>query len=265
MDLPPGAAGFDNGDSASGVTMVESDGQMELTGTFPPGQSEMTFRYNVPLDGSDELNVKLPLPPRVIATRVVVGAGPKMGLEVAGFPAAEPGTWQDGKRVLMTTKQARARDGIASLMQSTAPTLLSIRLTGIPNPGYGPRIALVLALLATAGGLGFFFTHRNETKLRADQREDLLEARDTLLEEFVVLEKARRLRPYQRLRGALLDALARIERRLEGEDASGAKGGKKGERSKPAKGKKARAKRAPDEAAAAKKKRTGSQAAKARG
>lgn len=225
MPMPEGAKAFNQGgegmgSAMGGVAMVESDGQMELTGTFPPGEAELTYRYNLPLDSGGEARLKIPLPPRVVATRVVVGAGPKMNLEVAGFPKAASGRWQDGKRVLQTTKQANTRMGIAGLMQNTSPQILDVHLTGLPSSGPAPMIALLLALAAGAGGLVYLMQHRDQRVLATDQRQDLEEARDALLGEFAVLEKARRKgdigpRTYDRLRAALLDALARIVNRLE--------------------------------------------------
>ena len=225
MPLPEGAKAFNQGGDGmgagmGGVAMVESEGQMELTGTFPPGEAELTYRYNLPLDGTEEARLKIPLPPRVVATRVVVGAGPKMGLEVAGFPKSASGRWQDGKRVLQTTKQASSRTGIAGLMQNTSPQILDVHLTGLPSSGPAPLVALMLALGAGVAGLFYLMQHRDQRVLATDQREDLEEARDALLGEFALLEKSRRKgdigpRTYERLRTALLDALARIVNRLE--------------------------------------------------
>jgi hypothetical protein len=219
IPLPEGAKAFDKGESEAGIGMVESDGAMELVGTFPPGEGEMTYRYNVPFDG-DEANLKIPLPPRVVASRVVVGAGPQMSLEVTGYPEAQIGRWQDGKRVLQTTKQSSSRTGLAGLMQNTSPQILNIKLAGLPSSGMAPTVALILAIVAGLGGFGYLFTHRDERTLAEDQREDLEEAQLALLGEFELLEKSRRRgdigpRTYKRLRLALLDALARIVTRLE--------------------------------------------------
>jgi hypothetical protein len=191
-----------------------------MTGTFPPGEAEMTYRYQVPLGGETAQRVRLPLPPRVVASRVVIGAGPNMGMQVAGYPNAKPSRWHDGKRVLETSKKVDAQRGMQTLLSNTAPDLLDIQLSGLPMPGPQRKIALFLALASMLGGALYFSQLKGQRNLLAEQREDFEEARDALLAEIARLERARNRsevgpRMYDKLRGALLDALARIVSKLE--------------------------------------------------
>jgi hypothetical protein len=226
MKLPPGARAFSGKDNMNGIGVVESkDGTAELVGTFPPGQAEITYRYSLPLRGGSTLALDLPLPPRVVQATVMVGAGPGMTLKIAGFPAATPARRRDGQRVLKTNRQPDMSRGVRGVLDKTSPEILSVMVTGLPTPGPGRWIALALAIAAAVGGVVGL---RRDQKRAADgnanlsdeRREDLSEARDALLDEFVVLERARHdgevgPRSYERLRGALLDALARVVSQLE--------------------------------------------------
>src|SRR5262249_8582745 len=75
--------------------------------------------------------------------------------------------------------------------------------------------ATVLGAVVTA------FAKRDEQELDDDARQELLEARDALLDEFVELERAHKRgdigpKTYGRVRTALLDALSRIMGKIEG-------------------------------------------------
>jgi hypothetical protein len=149
-----------------------------------------------------------------------------MGLEVAGFPPAQVTRGHNGQRVLQTVKQPDLRGGLQALLGNTQPGTLSITVRGIPTPGPWRWLALALASLTIAGGGFYLFESRGGglTSALREQREDLFEAQGTLLDELALLEKARASgdvgpKSYERLRVALLDALARIMVRLD--DTSG--------------------------------------------
>ena len=82
IPLPKGYEAFSAQESTDGITIKDKDGMMVLDGTFPPGQRQLTYRYQMPLEGGDELGLKLPMPPRVAASRVVLKANEQMTLEV---------------------------------------------------------------------------------------------------------------------------------------------------------------------------------------
>jgi hypothetical protein len=194
------------------------DGQLAFTGTFAPGQTELMYRYQVPLDGDPEQHLELPLPPRIVRTSVIVGAGPKMSLVVAGFPEARTGTWMRGERVLQT-----ARDAMASSPQEfladLSPQLLDVRIGGIPVPGPARWIAILLAGIAVGGGAYTLTRIKTSTAPHTEELEELREAHAALLAEVARLEKGRiegDIGPntYARVREALVDAIARLDARI---------------------------------------------------
>ncbi|HHH11170.1 MAG TPA: hypothetical protein ENK23_03755, partial [Sorangium sp.] len=152
MKLPPNFKAYNNQTSAGGVAMVERDGFAHLQGTFPPGSSEMTFRYQVPLTGDSSQTLKLPLPPRIVQTTIMVSAGPSMGLNVSGFPAARATRRRDGQRVLQTSKQVNPSAGIQQFLANTEPGLLEVTISGIPTPGPARWIAVALGVMAVLAG-----------------------------------------------------------------------------------------------------------------
>ena len=221
VPLPNNFKAFTTQEQMGGHGVSEEDGSLVLHGTFPPGQAEVTYRYMIPLEGGDEQRLRLPMWPRVIATRVVMGAGPDMKMEIAGFPAARAGRWHDGKRVLETQRKADVRLGMQSLMANLDPQFIDVKLSGIPTPGPSRLIALMLMALAVCGGSYYLYWSKLAgASQKTEEHADLAEARDALLDELAALEQARNKgdvgpQSYKRLRDALLDALARIVTRLD--------------------------------------------------
>lgn len=215
LPLPAGYSAF-----SSDGQVVEVDDLAQLTGTYPPGRSDISFRFRVPLEG-DAQTLAIPLPPRVASTQVTVEAGPQMGLTVQGFPPAQRTRLRTGQRVLITALQGRTADASG---QS-----LSITLTGLPAPHLATKLALLLALGLIAGGAWQLVQRRSDRRaaLRGEQ-EDLQEARGVLLGELVALERCRQAgeliaEEYEQQRTALLDALTRIVVKLKAVQAEGAK------------------------------------------
>ena len=240
MALPEDAKAFNTGDSMEGQGIIERDGSLELVGTYPPGQTEMTYRYQVPRGTDAMQRLKLPLPPRVVATRVMVGANAEMSMRIAGFPDANPNRLTDGKRVLETTRKVNLRGGMAALMANTSPQLLEVEISGLPTPGSTRLVSLLLAIAAIFGGLYYLYSTHGDATLFGEQRRDLEDARDTLLDEIALLHRAKRTgtlgpRTFARVRDALMDALARIVDKLD-EAARTTKKTKKSRRKAKAKG-----------------------------
>jgi hypothetical protein len=221
MRLPTDFTAFNNEGEEGPVRMVEREGFAELQGTFAPGQSEVLFRYQLPLDGKSTQTLNVPLPPRVVHTTVVAGAGPDMKLDVGGFPKAEAERWHNGQRVLKTVHQPDMRFGLEPLLSNMSPRTIQITLSGIPTPGPERWLAVLLAVCGCIGGAVYFLRTRSRSvALSEEERADLREARDRLLDELTQLEKLHRKgdvgpQSYVRLRDALLDALARIVHKLE--------------------------------------------------
>lgn len=215
ITLPEGFKAFNKQDDAADVRVEEIAGKgAALRGTVGPGRHDVTFRYQVPLKNEEKQTLRIGLPPRVAQGRVMVEVSKTMGVEVTGFPAAQKSQNREGKRLLITDQQAaRSEGGLRSF---------EITLTGLPTPGPGRWIAVILAALALIGGGAYMLQTKDITALPDDARDDLLDAREALLREIVDLERAHRRgdvgpKTYARVRGALLDSLARIIAMLEGD------------------------------------------------
>jgi hypothetical protein len=211
--LPETHKAFNVMDTMSDVKFVEgAKHEASLSGTIGPGQNEVSFRYHVPLNGTERQSFRVTLPPRVGEVRVFSEAGKTLGLDVNGFPAAQKQRGNDGRKLWITGRAAQQGEkGIRAL---------EIAITGLPTPGPGRWIAVICAIMALGVAGAFVVKQQSEGDTQDDIRDDLVEARDALLGEFVTLEKAHKKgdigpKTYQRLRLALLDALARIEARLE--------------------------------------------------
>lgn len=212
--LPEGFRAFNKQDSMSDGRVEEAPKRgVAIRGTFPPGQQELDFHYTVPLQGDARQTLRFELPPHFVHMRVLVEASKQMALEVAGFPAAQRQTGRDGKKLLVTERQARQGEGGMSSIEVT--------LTGLPTKGPGRWIAVGIGLAFVLGGVGYV-AKRRETPgaLDDDTRRDLREAQTALLDELVALERAHKAgevgpKTYTRVRTALIDALARIVTMLD--------------------------------------------------
>jgi hypothetical protein len=212
IELPKGWKAFNKQESGGEARVDEVPGTgAALRGTFPPGRTDIDFRYQVPLDNEERQSIKIHLPPRVAQARVMAESSRTMGLSVAGFPGAQATEGRDGKRLLITEKQAQRADG--------GVRDIDIELSGLPTPGKGRWVAVVLALLAMAAG-GYYLLEHREAGIDADTRDDLIDAREALLGEIVALERAHKSgevgpKTYARVRASLLEALGRIVNMLE--------------------------------------------------
>lgn len=218
VPLPEGFKAFNKQDTASDVRVDEVSGKgFAIRGTVAPGRQDVTFRYQVPLSGDERQTLRIGLPPRVAQGRVMVEVSKTMGVEVAGFPPAQKTNNREGKRLLVTEAQApRAEGGLRTF---------EITLTGLPTHGPGRWVAAAIAAAAIIGAAIHLLQSQGSRELPDDARDDLLDAREALLGEIVELERAHRRgdigpKTYERLRGALLDSLARIVSMLEGDRAS---------------------------------------------
>lgn len=215
LPLPEGYRAFRGTESMDSVsaTLDEERGAVVLSGTFDPGQTEIRYGYQIPLAGDEVERLQIPLPARVSRARVIAHVGPKAKLQVDGFPAARSVESPDGKRVQVTERQlALGSRGLGALR---------IGLEGLPSRGIAHVIALLVALTVMAGGLSMAWTARRRGAAGRAARRDWKEARQVLLDEVGALERLRRddelpASSYAAIRGELLDALARLERRIEG-------------------------------------------------
>ncbi|WP_437876106.1 hypothetical protein [Sorangium sp. So ce513] len=217
--LPPDYKAFSKTETMDDMRFDEVKGTgVALRGTVSPGRHEGQFRWQVPFNKEERQTIRIELPPRMAQLRVMAEASKSMTLNVAGFPAAQRTQNRDGRKILITEKQgSRVEGGLRTV---------EITLAGLPTPGWGRWIALSLAGAAVIGGTALNLARRREGPRGPDdeERRELIEARDALLDEFVELERARKRgdvgpKTYERVRGALLDALARIVAMIESKPA----------------------------------------------
>ncbi|MCC6527105.1 MAG: carboxypeptidase regulatory-like domain-containing protein [Polyangiaceae bacterium] len=212
FELPAGAKAFTVQDSGGSARVKEQDGRAVLGGTLRPGMSELSFQFQIPYDGDDTLDLKLPMPPRTRSASVVAPAGQGIALEVVGAGAAQLGQLGNGRRSLTA--------GLDRGKRGADIAVLEARVTGLPSPGPGRWIAIGLAIAAGILGGGVHYWLRRTRRGGVQAREDLEAARDALLAELAALEKGRRTgelgpKTYERLRNALSDALGRVLTDLE--------------------------------------------------
>ena len=207
ISLPAGAQAVDVQEKAGDAGFEKiGDHKVRLVGTFPPGQRDLQFTFQLENQNEKELAFELGAPPHLAEQRILVEDIPGMELSVAGFGPAETTTGPDGKPVLFAQK----------IMQPGQAELSSMRieLSGLPTVGPGRWMALSLALLVALGGLIMAFLQKN--KRSDEQLEQKKVAREVLLREMQLLESARAMdkigpRTYEQTKREILLALARLE------------------------------------------------------
>jgi hypothetical protein len=208
IKLPSGFKAFKAQEGMTDVQFEQVDGVgARLKGTFPPGQSEASFRFQLPKSDDDSLIFRMSVPPHVAEMRVIAEASATMNLAVDDFQPPVATANQNGQRVLVSVKQLRERN--EELKEFTAT------LSGIPTPGPGRWLALAIAGCMAIGGVfaarGAFDGAAGVADVVADKKR----ARELLLAELMALEVAHREerigpRSYQQSRAALIDAIARL-------------------------------------------------------
>ncbi len=185
--------------SDQGVDSVERQGG-RLHGTFAPGRHEVQFRWQLPYSGDSAVDFEVGLPPHVAVMRVIAGAAHGSKLSVSGFPDAERRTDAQGQKLLLTEKQVRRDEPLASV---------HVTLSGLPTPGPGRVIATALAGLLVALGFSFAFGKTERPTAASSDKA----RRTQFLAEIVDLERARQEgvvgpKTYERRRRELIDAIA---------------------------------------------------------
>lgn len=208
IQLPKGFKAFKAQEGMTDVHFEQVEGVgARLKGTFAPGQQEASFRFQMPKSNEDSVSFHMTLPPHVAEMRVIAEASSAMNLEVDGFQPPVATANQNGQRVLVSVKQLQRRD--EEIRDFTAT------ITGIPVPGPGRWVAVLVALGMAIGGVlaaqGVF----DDAAAGKDAAADKKRAREILLRELVALESARAAekigpRSYQQSREHLIDAIARL-------------------------------------------------------
>jgi hypothetical protein len=208
VQLPKGFKAFKAQEGMTDVHFEQVEGVgARLKGTFAPGQQEASFRFQMPKSNDDSASFHMTLPPHVAEMRIIAEASSAMNLEVEGFQPPVATANQNGQRVLVSVKQLLRRD--EEIRDFTAT------ITGIPVPGPGRWVAVLVALCMAIGGAlaaqGVF----DDAAAGKDVTADKKRAREILLRELVALESARAAekigpRSYQQSREHLIDAIARL-------------------------------------------------------
>ncbi len=234
MTLPTGFKAVKAGESMGDTRFEEDPGRgVKLLGSFSPGQHSVSFRFQVPRNEESAASFNFGLPPQVAEVRFIAEAAPSMELDVEGWEKPVSDVNQNGQRVVVTRRQARRGEG--------AITSFSASLSGIPTPGSGRWIAVLIASALAAVGFAAF-RGRVGLETQADlQDRDAVRAHDMLLAELVELERARaadRIGPttYENARRVLVEALSRIVSQNPGlgKRARKAGGAKKAKKASPA-------------------------------
>lgn len=214
VPLPEGARAFNTQEMDSSVTPAQVGDAVALNGTVPPGRTDLGYRYSVPLSNEGTQTIRVRLPPNVAQFRVIAEASASMALNVEGFPPTQPTKTPAGQRILITERQVSHMVG--GLRE------IEITLTGLPTAGPGRWIALGLAAVVLLGGVAYAMRRSDKRDLGDDLRRELRDARESLLDELIALDRAHAQgevgpKSYARIQSELLDALARIVAMLESE------------------------------------------------
>lgn len=209
MELPAEFKAFSAERGMTDIRFEQVEGKgARLVGTFPPGQHDVGFRFQLPKERVETAFFGVGLLPHVAEMRVIAEASTNMTLDVEGFEPTRSDTNPRGQRVLVTRK----------LMGVEGEPLqrIAVTLSGLPVPGPGRWIAaLIAALLAGSGGAAAAGWLRFDAPGRDRRGEELVQARELLLQELVELESARRAgelgpRAHADAKKQLLDALVRL-------------------------------------------------------
>lgn len=206
--LPREAQAFVGRDTGDTLTVVREQNSGRLEGTVGPGVHSVVFSFRVPRHGGSAQEVQVGVPPRLVQAEIMAEIAPRMTLAVRGFPAPTARRNEDGRRVLATGAR------IASSAESLAQQLVIV-VDGLPTPGPGRWVALVLSFGLFAGGL-VARSRGNRAVVQGLCGAEVEAGRVLMLDEVVALERARnegRIGPrtYERARRELVDALARLE------------------------------------------------------
>lgn len=215
VPLPTGWKAFQTANDNAPLRIYQSEnGGAVLRGTVPPGVTGVAYSYHVPLEGEATQSVEIEPFPSTYGIQIIAEASRKMTLSADQFsPAAF--NKASGVTVLVSQRFTQEESGIPRFKMT---------LGGLPTRGAGSYVAVALALVAVLLTASYRWSRKGRTDLEPDTLKDLSEARDTLLDEIAALEIAKEKgaigpKTYERSRGLLLDALARIAARIDAANA----------------------------------------------
>jgi hypothetical protein len=206
--LPPGAKAFRARESTTEATVEQRGDRIHFVGTYPPGQQDIAFSFQLPTSGSASQSLGIAVPPNLVEVRVGAAIARSATLAVAGFQDARHVRNADGSWVALTGHQLTAGDRPLERLE--------VHLTGLGVPARGRWIALGLAAALASLGLGSALSRSRGGPERRPAGGDTEHARELLFAELVALDRllgAGRIGPrtHERNQTALIDALARLE------------------------------------------------------
>jgi hypothetical protein len=156
VSLPNGFKAFAAQKAMSDVGFDAADTGARFRGTISPGAHDASFRFQIPFDGNDEMEIDLGLLPNVQLFRVMTEAPRGMTVEVPGFPPPEPSTNNNGQRILVTERESTRPD----------PTFqrVRVRLHNLPTRPAGRWVAVSLAVASVVGGLAYVYAPKPKPK-----------------------------------------------------------------------------------------------------
>jgi hypothetical protein len=208
MKLPEGFKAFKAGEAMDDSRFEEDPSRgVKLAGTLGPGQHNVSFRFQLPRHGESSASFRFGLPPHTAEIRFIAEAAPSMQLDIEDFEKPQTDVNQNGQRVVVTRHVAKR--GEPAIKTFTA------QLSGIPTPGYGRWIAVLIALFLAALGAGMLRGMFGEDAQADLQDRDAERAHRVLLDELVDLTRARKSQAigpstYESARRVLVEALSRI-------------------------------------------------------
>jgi hypothetical protein len=155
--LPEGFTAFQWQDQMTDQRGEEVAGKgFRLRGSFPPGTVTLAWSFDVKRAG-ESARVPVNFPWKTYTYRVIAEAPEGLKLRVSDFPEPEP-IKDEGRNLLFTQVQRAPGDPLLGP--------LVVKLDGIPGPGPGRWVAVVLALIATGFGLSRAFQRGDDSAER---------------------------------------------------------------------------------------------------
>lgn len=202
--LPAGFKAFDSMAVMTDQRLTAAEDGLEISGSIPPGRADLTWAYDVPVQGSS-LSIEQAVPFATMEYQVISDYVDGMSLEVEGFQVAR--VHEGGDRRFL----------VASLMRRPGdPPIdpLRIHIRGIPGGGLLPYLAIAIAAILIGFGVVLLVRPSDQTAALATARKD---RREELLEAIASLERQRKTEAigpsyYENRRRELTDELAIVLR-----------------------------------------------------
>ncbi len=168
--LPEGALAFQAQRVMTDQRVEEESGGYVIRGSLPPGTVQLAWAYDLPVDG-DTVRIPVDVPLRFFGLQVFSEAPEGLVMNVRGLPSPQR-VDNDGQPIWLT--QVTRGPDEAPIEHFT------VTLSGIPGPGPGRWVAVMLAALLVLGGVLLTFMRADDSeagaRARRRRREEILAA-----------------------------------------------------------------------------------------